>query len=126
MTEALCLHCGTIKFGAICPCGECGVASSGDMELDIAFSDHCVSADTLIRFGTVIRKIRTTCANEEIVAWSFLAYVSVHYPALGYPFNRSIPTPFSMGGSLVAAPSSAGAHARVAVLAGLSAADGWR
>ena len=48
------------------------------------------------------------------------------YPRLGYPFNRSIPTPFSTGGSPVAAPSSAGGHARVAVLAGLSAADGWR
>ena len=46
--------------------------------------------------------------------------------ALGYPFNRSIPAPFSTGGSPVAAPSSAGAHARVVVLAGLSAADGWR
>ena len=44
---------------------------------------------------------------------------------LGYPFNRSIPTPISTGGSPVAAPSSAGAHARVAVLAGLSGADGW-
>ena len=44
---------------------------------------------------------------------------------LGYPFNRSISTPISTGGSPVAAPSSAGAHARVAVLAGLSGADGW-
>ena len=44
---------------------------------------------------------------------------------LGYPFNRSIPTPISTGGWPVAAPSSAGAHARVAVSAGLSGAGGW-
>ena len=45
---------------------------------------------------------------------------------LGYPFNRSSPAPlFSTGGSLEAAPNSAGARAPAAALAGLSEVDGW-
>ena len=46
---------------------------------------------------------------------------------LGYPCNRSCPTPWlSTGGSPEAAPSSAGTHAPAAALAGLSEVDGWR
>ena len=46
---------------------------------------------------------------------------------LGYPFNRSSPARlFSTGGSLEAAPNSAGARAPAGALAGLSEVDGWR
>ena len=67
-----------------------------------------------VRVGKVI--------NHYKVAKHFVTTIT---DDLGYPFNRSIPTPISTGGSPVAAPSSAGAHARVAVLAGLSGGDGW-
>jgi len=46
VTWALCLNCGEVKFGAICPCPKCNVESTGDMNLDIAFSDHHMAKET--------------------------------------------------------------------------------
>ena len=42
MTQALCLHCGEIKFGALCPCPQCQADSTGNVDLDIAFSDFLI------------------------------------------------------------------------------------
>jgi len=39
MSLALCFNCGNVKFGALCECDKCGIASTGDMDLDILFSD---------------------------------------------------------------------------------------
>ena len=47
MTWALCLNCGEKKFGAICPCPSCQAESTGDINLDIAFSDHHMSVETI-------------------------------------------------------------------------------
>src|SRR5947208_1440674 len=58
MTWALCFNCGATKFGASCPCPECQRASTGDMGLDIAFSDHHWSEATLKAFGEVVRSLR--------------------------------------------------------------------
>jgi hypothetical protein len=80
MTMALCFNCGHTKFGAICPCPECNVASSGDMNLDIAFSDHRLSVPTLGAFGDVVRAIRRVCKNDQLRFWSFIRFVSVHHP----------------------------------------------
>jgi hypothetical protein len=55
MTDALCFNCVAIKFGALCPCFECGAPASGQMNLDIAFSDHHFSRHTLEEFGEVIK-----------------------------------------------------------------------
>ncbi len=82
MTWALCFHCGGTKFGAICPCPKCGVASTGDMELDIAFSDHYLSTATLQAFGEVIRAIRRVCEDDQLRFWSFLWYVSTRHPQI--------------------------------------------
>src|SRR5438128_1785505 len=79
MTWALCFHCGATKFGAICPCPECQTASTGDMSLDIAFSDHHLSEETLKAFGEVIRAIRRACDDDELCFWSFICYVSKHH-----------------------------------------------
>ena len=57
MTWALCLTCGDVKFGAICPCPNCGVSSTGNMQLDIAFSDHHLSRRTLDELGAVVAEI---------------------------------------------------------------------
>jgi hypothetical protein len=79
MTLALCLACGDIKFGAICPCPNCQVTSSGDMNLDIALSDHRVAVETLDLLGDVIRQIARHCDDEELRPWAFLAYLSEHH-----------------------------------------------
>jgi len=78
MTMALCFNCGHTKFGAICPCPECGVASTGDMNLDIAFSDHRLSVATLGAFGEVVRAIRRVCDDDGLRFWSFIRFVSVN------------------------------------------------
>ncbi len=79
MTMALCFHCGHAKFGAICPCPECGVTSTGDMNLDIAFSDHHLSLKTIEAFGEVVRAIRKVCQEDDVCFWSFIRFVSVNH-----------------------------------------------
>jgi hypothetical protein len=80
MTWALCFHCGATKFGAICPCPECQVSSTGDMNLDIAFSDHHLSNATLEAFGEVVRSIHSVCDDDALRFWCFIEYVSNHHP----------------------------------------------
>lgn len=80
MTLALCFNCGHTKFGAICPCEECLVATTGDMNLDIAFSDHRLSVATLGAFGAVVRAIRRVCDDDKLRFWSFVRFVSIHHP----------------------------------------------
>jgi hypothetical protein len=80
VTMALCFNCGHTKFGAICPCEECGVATTGDMNLDIAFSDHRLSVATLGAFGAVVRAIRRVCDDDTLRFWSLIRFVSVHHP----------------------------------------------
>ena len=78
MTMALCFNCGHTKFGAISPCAECHVASTGDTSLDIAFSDHHLSTTTLGGFGEVIRAIQRVC-DDDLRFWSFIRFVSVNH-----------------------------------------------
>ena len=82
MTWALCLNCGATKFGAICPCPECQVSTSGSMNLDIVFSDHNMSQNTLKAFGETVRTIRRVCDDDHLRFWSFVHYVSTHHPDL--------------------------------------------
>ena len=79
MTWALCFQCGATKFGAICPCPECQVASTGDMNLDIAFSDHNMSKRTLEQFGQVVKAIHRVCDDDQLCFWTFIHYVSTHH-----------------------------------------------
>lgn len=79
MMMALCFQCGSVKFGAICPCPRCGIASTGDMNLDIAFSDHHMSVETLGAFGKVVRSIREACEDDQLRFWSFIRFVSLHH-----------------------------------------------
>ncbi len=82
MTIALCFSCGETKFGAICPCPHCEVNSSGDISLDISFSDHRLSIQTLEAFGKVIQSIRQVCDDGNLRFWSFIRYVSLHHSDL--------------------------------------------
>jgi hypothetical protein len=49
MTRAVCFKCGAIKFGAFCPCPECGdvPATEDDLALSLAMSDHYFDMATL-------------------------------------------------------------------------------
>ncbi len=101
MTWALCFHCGEIKFGAICPCPKCNVASTGDISLDILFSDHRFSRATLEKFGQVIQRIQSFCAADDGRFWAFLKYVSDNYPeiltiTLKPPFDAKVPAILAM------------------------------
>jgi hypothetical protein len=82
MTWALCLNCGELKFGAICPCPKCEVASSGDMNLDIAFSDHHVPKQKLADLGQVIAALHTVSSDQELCFWTFIRYIAVHHPSI--------------------------------------------
>jgi len=79
---ALCFNCGEIKFGAICPCPKCQIKSSGDMGLDIAFSDHHYDVETLKEFGGVIRAIHSATDDPQTRFWAFIQYVSEHHPSI--------------------------------------------
>jgi len=80
MTLALCLNCGEIKWGAICPCQQCKVPSSGDMNLDIAFTDHYWAEETLSQLGAVIQTIAPHSQDSSLRIWAFLQFVSDHHP----------------------------------------------
>jgi hypothetical protein len=82
MTWALCFSCGATKFGAICPCPQCHVSSTGDMQLDIAFSDHHLAVETLREFGEVVRAIRRVCEDDNLCFWTFICYVSTNHSSL--------------------------------------------
>jgi hypothetical protein len=82
MTWALCLNCGEIKFGAICPCPKCQAASTGDMNLDIAFSDHRMAKQSLEEFGKVVAAIREKSLDRELCFWAFIRYVSLKLPSI--------------------------------------------
>ena len=79
MTQALCFHCGETKFGALCPCPECQSGPTGDIQLDIAFSDHHMSVETIQGFGRVIKAIRMVCEDDALCFWSFISFVSTHH-----------------------------------------------
>jgi len=82
MTDALCLNCGEIKFGAICPCPKCQSGSTGDMNLDIAFSDHRFARQTLEELGAVIATIHTSSDDDQLCLWSFINYISTNHPEI--------------------------------------------
>lgn len=82
MTMALCFHCGNTKFGALTACRACKGGPSGNVGIDIAFSDHRLSEATLERFGEVIKAIRPHCKDPEARFWAFLHYVSTHHPEI--------------------------------------------
>lgn len=81
MTMALCFDCGHIKFGAICPCPRCGTSSTGDIQLDILFSDHHFSQHSLEQCGQLIKNLRKL-ADGETTFWTFMQYISTRHAEL--------------------------------------------
>ena len=79
MTQALCLNCGNLKFGALCECPECHAASTGNLGLDIAFSDHHLAESSLSALGDFIKKLASRTEDRGTVFWSFINYVSENH-----------------------------------------------
>ncbi len=82
MTAALCINCGHIKFGAFNPCPNCQTSSTGNLDLDIAFSDHQLSQKALESLGLVIQRIREICDDDQVRFWTFLYYISKNHPSI--------------------------------------------
>lgn len=76
---ALCFSCGNVKFGALCPCDACESGPTGNIELDIHFSDHLYAVETLEAFGEVIRSIRRVCDDDRLCFHAFLLYISENH-----------------------------------------------
>ena len=79
MTTALCLTCGDTKFGALCPCPSCNADSTGDHNLDIAFSDHRIPVADLKKLGKVIESINAQTDDKDIRFWTFISYISKNH-----------------------------------------------
>lgn len=77
---ALCLNCGDIKFGAICPCPACNVESCGTAEVDIMFSDHFHATESLKEAGAVIKAIRNASSDSNESHWAIMQYLSTQFP----------------------------------------------
>jgi hypothetical protein len=82
MTKALCLSCGRTKFGAIVPCPHCGVPNCGDINVNIAFSDHRLPLAALEALGSVIRAISPHSPDPSERFWTFIEYVSQNHPKI--------------------------------------------
>ena len=82
MTYALCFNCGDTKFGTLNPCPSCSAPATGDINLDIAFSDHHISKDSLEKLGAVVAAIKTQSDDQELCFWTFIHYVSVNHPSV--------------------------------------------
>jgi len=83
MTRALCLDCGSIKWGALNPCPKCKSQSTGNPNLDIAFSDHVTSSATLEDLGKIIQGINAhEEVSQDVRRWAFLAYVTERCPQI--------------------------------------------
>jgi len=82
MTMALCFHCGDVKFGALCPCLTCQGLPVSNVDLNIVFSDHQYSEQTLHEFGAVLRAIRAITSKPDEGFWSFIRYISLEHPTI--------------------------------------------
>jgi hypothetical protein len=82
MSLALCFNCGNVKFGALCECEECGTGSTGNVDLDILFSDWNYCEEVLEKFGNVIVQIHRHTDNQRLVFLTFLRFVSNEYPGI--------------------------------------------
>ena len=79
MTLAICLRCGEMKVGALTDCPVCGTGPSGDLQLDILFSDHRMSHEDLNHFSEVVRKISDATPGFPEAFRGFMVHMGTHY-----------------------------------------------
>jgi hypothetical protein len=82
MTWAMCLSCGEIKGGALIPCSKCEAPATGNLALDLAFSDHRTPREKLLELGLVVSEIHRICEDQALCLWTFLQYVTLHHPTI--------------------------------------------
>ena len=76
MTIALCFNCGDTKFGALLSCQKCSADPTGNISLDVLFTDHNFSTQILSEFGSVIKAISSASDNDKLSFSAFLLYIS--------------------------------------------------
>lgn len=57
MTTAVCVSCGSLKWGAFNPCSECSFRPSSDIDLaySLALTDHYFDTEVLEQIGESIK-----------------------------------------------------------------------
>ena len=67
MTQAVCIHCGSMKLGAVNSCNSCGFQPSSDDEIirSVAMSDHYFKIDILENMGQIIRSGQEVTIEED-------------------------------------------------------------
>ena len=56
MTNALCLNCGRMKLGALCPCQQCGyIPQEREQNQYVMATDHFYSTNYLVKVGQDIQ-----------------------------------------------------------------------
>ena len=48
----------------------------GDQQLDIAFTDHFLSSQTLEAFGSFVEQVAAATSDPRVRFWSFIRFVS--------------------------------------------------
>lgn len=76
------MNCGAVKWGALNPCPKCEAGSTGNIPLDIAFSDHYMSHETILNFGAVLSELTSFTNDRTLAAAAFLEYVSREHPEI--------------------------------------------
>jgi hypothetical protein len=82
MTDALCLNCGEIKFGALSECPKCKAGPIGDQSINSEFSDWALSIDRLKQYGNIIKEIHAHENDSFICYWAFILYISKNDPQI--------------------------------------------
>jgi hypothetical protein len=83
MTWALCVGCGGLKFVVWRACRLCHTESSGDMNMDLAFSSHSLPVPLLHTLGKAMKAICEACTDKRERRFAFLKFVSDDFPVIG-------------------------------------------
>jgi hypothetical protein len=71
-----------MKSGVLLPCKKCSYGSTGNSDLDIAFTDHYLTEETLRGFGKVIQCLHKNSEDEAAAFWAFMKHISEYYPEI--------------------------------------------
>ena len=91
MTLAMCVKCGSIKFGALTHCRECGLRPETEVDIaySFAFSDHYLSSDVLKTLSQQVLQGAPLPSLTKDQEQQFLAaargYMQQFGPVLGLP-----------------------------------------
>lgn len=82
MTQALCLHCGQLKFGALVACAACRHPADPRTDVNLLFSSHTLQSATLKALQPVVSALHRNSANHEQAVHALLRYVARRQPNL--------------------------------------------